>query len=115
MTIKRINELYDLAKGTIEVEANEDDDEILAIKRGDYRKATAVAMAVWMSMHPARIMIKNEIGESMAAVMAVLFEESDEFYDLLHDRLIPKEDKAKDEVIDILREALEALEGDRDE
>ena len=93
----------------------EDDCEILAIKRGDYRKATAVAMAVWESIHPARRIIRDEIDEAMAAVMAVLFEDDEEFYDLLRERLTQKEDKAKDEVIDILRDVLEALEEDDDE
>lgn len=115
MTVEKIRNLYELTKEHIEVGKRDDDNEILAMKRGDFRKATSVAVVTLIKMNPARQLISDELTETMAALMAILFEEDDELYDLLRDRLSNKHGMGKDDVIGILKDVLEVLEEDEDE
>lgn len=113
MTSKEINTLYKLTN--IEVVEDDRDDEIVALKRGDLKKAAAVAIELVVSLYPARKMIRKELDETVSAYMAVIAEDGDDedFYLMCRNKL--SQSTSKDEILNILKDAVKALEEDDDE
>lgn len=113
MTIKQINELYKL--GTVKFDGElDDDDEILAIKHKDLRRAMCVALDLNRIANPENQLIFEELEELVAIFVTVLTQPDDDFFKsckgMMTHRPNPKAD-----VIGILKDVLETLEEDEDE
>lgn len=116
MTIKQINELYKL--GTVKFDGElDDDDEILAIKHKDLRRAMCVSLDLNRIANPENQLIFEELEELAAVFVTVLTQPDDDFFKsckgmMLH-RPNPKAN-TKADVIGILKDVLETLEEDEE-
>ncbi len=112
MTIERIERCFKVTG--VSYEAPEKQEGEITIEKDDFYKSAVIARTLLLTMKPSRALIVEEFDELTAAIAAVLFEESDEFYMMVY-KALKHAAEDEDSIPNMLRMLADMIEEDEDE